>query len=209
MQQLMDRVPICVCAHDPVSHAGVVSQLRQRPEVEIVDRDDDRARVAVVAADAVDEDTLGLLRGIQRGGCPIVLVVTAVDDAGLAAAVEAGVAGLVRRVEATPERLAHAVGAVARGEGTVPPDLLGRLLAQVGRVQRQFLQPRGLNLTGLSTREADILRLVADGLDTNEIATSLSYSERTVKNVLHDVTSRLQLRNRSHAVAYALKQGMI
>jgi Response regulator containing a CheY-like receiver domain and an HTH DNA-binding domain len=90
----------------------------------------------------------------------------------------------------------------------VPPDLLGRLLAQVSRVQ-QFLQPRGLQLSGLSTREADILRLIADGLDTNEIAASLSYSERTVKNVLHDVTSRLQLRNRSHAVAYALKQGMI
>jgi DNA-binding NarL/FixJ family response regulator len=76
-------------------------------------------------------------------------------------------------------------------------------------VQRQFLAPRGMSFTGLSAREADILRLVADGLDTNEIATSLSYSERTVKNVLHDVTSRLQLRNRSHAVAYALRQGMI
>ncbi len=83
------------------------------------------------------------------------------------------------------------------------------MLGQVGRVQRQFLAPRGLNLTGLSSREADILRLVADGMDTAEIATTLSYSERTVKNVLHDVTSRLQLRNRSHAVAYALKQGMI
>jgi DNA-binding NarL/FixJ family response regulator len=98
---------------------------------------------------------------------------------------------------------------VARGDGTVPPDLLGRLLAQVGRVQRQVLSPRGFALTGLSRREADILRLIADGLDTAEIATTLAYSERTVKNVLHDVTSRLQLRNRSHAVAYALKQGMI
>ena len=205
----MERVPIAVCAHDPVSHAGVVSQLRGRPEVQLVDGDPERARAVVVAADTVDDATLGLLREHQRDGRPVVLVVTVVDDAGLAAAVEAGVAGLVRRVEATPERLAHAVCAVVRGEGAVPPDLLGRLLAQVGRVQRQFLAPRGLNLTGLSSREADILRLVADGLDTNEIAVSLSYSERTVKNVLHDVTSRLQLRNRSHAVAYALRQGMI
>lgn len=205
----MDRVAVCVCALDPVSQAGVISQLRGRTEVEIVDRENERAMVAVVAADAVDDDTLTLLRGFQRAGRPTVLVVTAVDDAELASAVEAGVAGLVRRVEATPERLVLAVGAVARGEGTVPPDLLGRLLAQVGRVQRQFLHPRGLNLTGLSSREADILRLVADGLDTNEIAVSLSYSERTVKNVLHDVTSRLQLRNRSHAVAYAMRQGLI
>jgi DNA-binding NarL/FixJ family response regulator len=205
----MDRLPILVCAHDPVSHAGVVSQLRGRPEVEIVERDTARARAVVVAADAVDDATLRLLREHQGDGRPIVLVVTVVDDAGLAAAVEAGVSGLVRRSDATPERLAHAVCAVVRGEGAVPPDLLGRLLMQVGRVQRQVLAPRGMSFTGLSSREADILRLVADGLDTNEIATSLSYSERTVKNVLHDVTSRLQLRNRSHAVAYALRQGMI
>jgi DNA-binding NarL/FixJ family response regulator len=205
----MDRVPIVVCAHDPVSHAGVVSQLRGRPEVVIVERDTARARAVVVAADAVDDATLRLLREHQGDGRPIVLVVTVVDDAGLAAAVEAGVSGLVRRCDATPERLAHAVCAVVRGEGAVPPDLLGRLLMQVGRVQRQVLAPRGMSFTGLSSREADILRLVADGLDTNEIATSLSYSERTVKNVLHDVTSRLQLRNRSHAVAYALRQGMI
>jgi DNA-binding NarL/FixJ family response regulator len=205
----MDRIPISVCAHDPVSYAGVVSQLRSRPEVQVVEGGGGSARAVVVAADAVDEATLHLLREHQRDRRPIVLVVTTVDDAGLAAAVEAGVAGLVRRTEATADRLTEAVRAVVRGEGAVPPDLLGRLLAQVGRVQRQFLTPRGMSFTGLSSREADILRLVAEGMDTTEIATSLSYSERTVKNVLHDVTSRLQLRNRSHAVAYALRQGMI
>lgn len=205
----MDRVGICVCARDPVSHAGVASQLRPRPEVTLLDAGDDRATVAVVVTDGVDEETIQVLRRLQRGSCRSVLVVTHIDDTGLAAAVEAGVAGLVRRGEATPERLTNAVCAAARGEGSVPPDLLGRLLAQVGRLQRQLLGPRGLAINGLATREIDILRLVAEGLDTAEIAVTLSYSERTVKNVLHDVTSRLQLRNRSHAVAYALKQGLI
>jgi DNA-binding NarL/FixJ family response regulator len=205
----VDRVAICVCARDPVSHAGVASQLRPRPEVTLLDAGDERATVAVVVADTVDEDTVQVLRSLQRGACQSVLVVTHIDDAGLADAVEAGVAGLVRRAEATPERLAKAVCAAARGEGSVPPDLLGRLLAQVGRLQRQLLNPRGLTLNGMSTREIDILRLVAEGLDTAEIAGKLCYSERTVKNALHDVTSRLQLRNRSHAVAYALKQGLI
>jgi DNA-binding NarL/FixJ family response regulator len=91
----------------------------------------------------------------------------------------------------------------------VPPDLLGRLLDQVGRLQRQVLAPRGLTFTGLATREIEVLRLVADGLSTGEIAVELCYSERTVKNVLHDITTRLHLRNRSHAVAYALRQGLI
>jgi DNA-binding CsgD family transcriptional regulator len=54
-----------------------------------------------------------------------------------------------------------------------------------------------------------VLRLVADGYDTAEIARKLAYSERTVKNVLHNITARLHLRNRPHAVAYALRQGFI
>jgi len=54
-----------------------------------------------------------------------------------------------------------------------------------------------------------VLRLVADGLETSEIASRLSYSERTIKKVLHEVMTRLQLRNRSHAVAYALRNGLI
>ncbi len=54
-----------------------------------------------------------------------------------------------------------------------------------------------------------MLKLVADGLDTAEIADSLAYSERTIKNIIHDVTARLNLRNRSHAVAYAVRQGLI
>jgi DNA-binding NarL/FixJ family response regulator len=205
----MERVAICVCAHDPVSHAGVASQLRPRPEVTLLEAEDERAAVAVVVADSVDEEVIQMLRSLQRGSRRSVLVVTHIDDTGLAAAVEAGVTGLVRRAEATPERLATAVCAAARGEGSVPGDLLGRLLAQIGRLQRQLLHPRGLTLNGMSAREIEILRLVAEGLDTTEIAVKLSYSERTVKNALHDVTTRLQLRNRSHAVAYALKQGLI
>ncbi len=205
----MERVAISVKARDPVSQAGVVSQLRPRPEVIVHDAEDERARVALVVADLVDDEAVQVLRSLHCRGCRSVLVVTHIDDAGLAAAVEAGVSGLVRRSDATPERLSHVVCAVARGEGSVPSDLLGRLLAQVGRLQRQLLHPRGMSLTGMSKREIEILRLVADGMDTAEIATELSYSERTVKNALHDVTSRLQLRNRSHAVAYALKQGLI
>jgi DNA-binding NarL/FixJ family response regulator len=54
-----------------------------------------------------------------------------------------------------------------------------------------------------------VLRLVADGLDTHQIAEKLAYSERTIKNVLYGVMSRLQLRNRAHAVAYALREGYI
>lgn len=207
----MERVPVWVSARDPISEAGVVSQLRPRPEVRIVGRDeDDDALVAVVISDALDADTLRMLRAVQRKGFTrTVLVVGQVDDGDLVTAIEAGVVGLVRRSEATSDRLVSVIRAAVTGEGTVPPDLLGRLMDQVGKLQRQVLGPRGLTFTGLAAREIEVLRLIADGYDTGEVARELAYSERTVKNVLHDVTSRLQLRNRSHAVAYALREGLI
>jgi|SRR3954447_14745687 DNA-binding NarL/FixJ family response regulator len=207
----MERTTVHVHARDPISKAGVASQLRPRPEVRVVgDEEADQARVAVVVVDNVDDDAIQLLHVVQRcGDSRTVLVAGRLDDGDLVTAVEAGVVGLVRRSEATPERLVKVITGAASGEGAVPSDLLGRLLDQVGALQRGFLGPRGLKFNGLAAREVEVLRLVADGCDTSEIAHRLAYSERTVKNVLHDVTTRLQLRNRSHAVAYALRQGLI
>jgi DNA-binding NarL/FixJ family response regulator len=206
-----ERIPTYVYANDPITQVGVVSHLRSRPEVLIVQEQDIAlAKVAVIVTDVVDDTALRVLRAVQRGGVPrTVLVATVLDDAALVAAAEAGASGLLRRADATPEGLARVILRVAAGDGEVPPDLLARLLGQVGKLQRQVLAPRGLNFTGLSERERHVLRLVADGHDTGEIARSLCYSERTVKNVLHDITTRLQLRNRSHAVAYALREGLI
>jgi DNA-binding NarL/FixJ family response regulator len=116
---------------------------------------------------------------------------------------------LVRREDASADKLVCTIRRVASGDGEVPADMLGRLLEQVGRLQRQVLAPRGLTFAGLTPREKEVLQLVADGLDTSEIALRMCYSERTVKNVLHNLTTRLQLRNRTHAVAYAVREGLI
>ncbi|NBE84950.1 helix-turn-helix transcriptional regulator [Micromonospora rubida] len=207
----MRRVPVHLSSTDVISRAGVVSQLRPRPEVLLLDdAEADRAEVAVIITDGIDESSLRTLRATRSRGTPaLVLVVTQVDDAGLVAAVEHGVAGIVRRSEASADRLVAVVRAAAAGEGAVPPDLLGRLLQQVGALQREVLGPRGLTFAGLADREVEVLRLVADGFDTAEIAAKLSYSQRTIKNILHDVTNRLHLRNRCHAVAYALRNGLI
>jgi len=205
------RVRVFVFGDDPISQAGVATQLRSRPEVLVVeDADIDSADVAVVIVDEMDEHCARTVRAVQRNGCPrVVLVVGTLDDAGLMVAVEVGACGVLRRREATPERLATAVVSSANGDGILAPDLLGRLMAQMGALQRQVLAPRGIGPTGLTERELDVLRLLAEGHDTGEIANRLAYSERTIKNIIHDLTSRLNLRNRSHAVAFAVKSGLI
>lgn len=206
-------VPVAtyVYAHDPISLAGVTSCLRCRPEIRLVEAADvDAAQVAVVVTAALDDEILRVLRALRRGTKPrTVLVAETIDDQGLVLAAEAGVCGILRRAEATAEALSRAVVRVAAGEGQLPADLVARLMSQLGRLQRNVLIPRGLNPSGLTERETEVFRMVADGMDTADIARRLSYSERTVKNIVHGVTSRLQLRNRSHAVAYVLREGLI
>lgn len=204
------RLPVFVAAGDPVSRDGVASQLRGHG-IELVDeRRVDPDVVAVVVVDEIDEEAARGIRSLRRRGVEsVVVVATRVDDAGLLAAVEVGANGVLRRSESTPQNLVGSIQAAAAGEGSLPPDLLGRLLGQVGRLHRQVLTPRGLTFSGLTDREVKVLRLLADGLGTAEVGRQLFLSERTVKNVVHDVTSRLNLRNRTHAVAYALRQGLI
>ncbi|MEW2113665.1 response regulator transcription factor [Streptomyces sp. NPDC005474] len=211
----MERVAVSVLAEDQISRSGVVSQLRQRPELWVLqESEQERATVVFVVTDSVtdsvDDRTVVLLRRLRHtSAARVVLIASRVDDAGLVTAAECGVLGVLRRSEASPDRIVQVALLAARGESSMPSDLLARLLAQVGKMHQQLLDPRGLSYTGMSPREIGVLKLVADGLDTREVAENLSYSERTVKNILHDVTSRLQLRNRTHAVAYALRQGLI
>jgi DNA-binding NarL/FixJ family response regulator len=108
----------------------------------------------------------------------------------------------------TSEELLRAVRAAATGGGALPPQLVGEVLNQLRQLRRGPVT-RGNTRSPLTTREADVLRLLADGYDTVEIASRLQYSERTIKNIIHSLLQRLGLRNRPHAVAYAMRAGLI
>ena len=194
-----------------VTLRGVGLQLQKvRPELKIVEPASSRARVALIAAENLDETVLSQLRTIRAQGCArTVLVVSALTDDDVLAVVDAGVSAIVWRWEATASWLSEVVVKAAAGQPALPADVLSRLLKQIERLNRQVLSPRGLTLNGLSAREIEVLRLAADGLDTEEIAQRLAYSPRTVTNVFHDITCRFQLRNRTHAVAYAIREGLI
>ncbi|OAR26399.1 helix-turn-helix transcriptional regulator [Streptomyces sp. ERV7] len=217
------RVRVTVRASDPLSRAGVMSHLRHQPSIEVVD--DNRGAelttrpcgraVTVMLADQIDEPVPADLRRVVRGGEQrLVLVTRKLRESDLLTVVECGVRAVLWRHQVTEQRLLKAVHSAARDEGELPPDLLSRLLTQMGRLHRSesglATGPGGLvPLLGMAPREVDVLRLVAEGLDTRQISQKLAYSERTVKNILHALTTRLQLRNRTHAVAYALREGYI
>ncbi|CAL9484485.1 helix-turn-helix transcriptional regulator [Streptomyces althioticus] len=205
------RIPVVVEAPDPISRAGAASELRRHPVIDLVE--DGRpgpGTVALLVNDQLDDDLLTRMRKLVRSdGSRAVLVVGAIRESELLDVVECGVGAIVWRHEATAQRLVRAVVAASRGDGDLPGDLLGRLINRVGTLHRTSAGHSGAPVSGLTAREVDVLRLVSEGLDTGEIAGKLAYSERTVKNVLHGITTRLHLRNRAHAVAYALREGYI
>ena len=200
-----------VHAADPILREGAVGQLRPYPESDLREESaSGPGTVALLVDDVLDETALVRLRRVVRSeGARAVLVVSALRESELLDVIECGVGAIVWRHEATSTRLVQAVLAAARGDGDLPADLLGRLISQVGTLHRSAAGRPGGPSSGLTPREVDVLRLVAEGLDTGEIAGKLSYSERTVKNVIHGLTTRLHLRNRAHAVAHALREGYI
>ena len=119
-------------------------------------------------------------------------------------AVKAGFAGLLIRSDLTPANLVAAVRAVACGTGAISPAVLTRLLTDLGRAVGSRAAP-GM----LAGRELNVLRLLADGSSTREIAGELCYSERTVKNIVHDTLTKLNCRTRAHAVAVVTRQGAL
>jgi DNA-binding NarL/FixJ family response regulator len=132
----------------------------------------------------------------------LVAAVSEPDDERLERLARAGVSAILYRNELTPELLTGTIRAVVQGRTSMPTDLLPRLLRKAARTERV---ERG----ALSDRELAVLRMLADGEDTRGIAQGLCYSERTVKNVVHDVLTKLNCRTRAQAVATATRAGII
>jgi len=199
---LTHPIRVAILAMDLLTRAGLRTELRDRPGIELLD-DPAEAEVVVAVADSPIRELL------IPPTCRLVLVADQPGPTELLAAVEHGLAVLVPRAEATTPRLLRAIADAHRGLGDLPPEQLGHLLRGLSELHRDVLAPRDLTLAGLSYRETDVLRLLSEGFDTAQIATKLSYSDRTVKNILQGVLGRLDLRNRTHAVAHAVRLGLV
>jgi DNA-binding NarL/FixJ family response regulator len=114
-----------------------------------------------------------------------------------------GVSAVVVLRALPPSRLLSCVRAVTDGEDTISPERLLRMLPDSGE------DPATAPVEQLTEREFAVLRLLADGDSTRDIAGRLSYSERTVKNIVHGVLVKLNCRTRAHAVALATRRGVI
>lgn len=203
-------VAVRIHAADAITHAGLSHCLENHPGLEVNTDEADAFDVLVVAVEKADLSTLNLLRSLTpASGTRCVLILGKQWDVDVTAAVEHGIRAILMRAGLAPAVLARAIIAVTEGEGIFPPKLQGNLMRQIQQIHKEVLEPRGLTASGYSSREIAVFRLLSEGLDLEDIAQKLSYSERTVKNILYSAMKRNQLRNRTHAVSHAIRSGLI
>jgi DNA-binding NarL/FixJ family response regulator len=179
---------------DSVAHAGSVRSAWEDPDLFGSDL------VVLDSAAAGARDFIGAVQ--EAVGAPVLVCTSECAEEALIAAMQAGAVGFLRKDTLTADSLGAAVRAAASGSGVVTPELLGRLVSGLPTEERPAI-------ARLTDREQQVLALIADGHPTREVALQLSYSERTVKNVLHDVVTKLNARSRSQAVAFAVREGLI
>jgi DNA-binding NarL/FixJ family response regulator len=194
------RLGLATCLEE----LALVGRVTGVGSVQAASRHADLATSDIVIVDASTPNALAFIRDVRAAGkARLIVSASSWQQKDILATMEAGAVCVLRKDTLTPESLEASVRATLQGAGVLPSDLLSGLLVAV---RAGDAQPRSSQLTN---REEQVLRLIADGHATREVAEELCYSERTVKNVLHDVVTKLGARTRSHAVAHAVRAGLI
>lgn len=207
-----DAISVLIFAKDPISHAGVERQLLALSDFTVLTPTSGRhPDVALVVADTVDDDVLGWIRTIRKHSLSRIVVVASVTGQAAEWATEAGANGVVPRSQADGPRLAWAIQKVHRGDPVAFTTGTGGISERLETVAGPApVSPREKEAQMIvSDRDREVLRLLAEGCDTGEIARTLAYSEPTIKNVIQRLFEQLKAKNRPHVVALALRSGII
>ena len=186
------RLGLGACLEPPFLLAGESAHFSPQPDL---------TRTDMLVFELDQAGLPNALRLAHDSSLILVALAGSVEDELLVEAIEAGVTGALLRSDANPNTFVHTLRSAAAGNGSLPAAVLGRLLSR----------PRtGVRGAGdLTERELGVLRLLSKGESTRQIAEDLCYSEKTVKNIVHDVLVRMNCRNRAQAVALATRRGLI
>ena len=210
-----EPIRILIADDHPVVREGLRGLLSLRANFTVVGEAEDGEEVVLKAAElAPDVIILDLEMPRQNGleaartilaqnpQARILLLTSFAKDQRLFACLELGVLGCLLK-DSAPQELFRAIQDVHRGELALHPAIARRLLQR-----RHVAQPENTP-DGLTERELDVLRLLAHGRNNQEIADALVVSLPTVRSHVNHILNKLQLENRSQAILYALRHGVI
>ena len=204
------RVRVLIADDHPVVRQGLRGMLAGEADIEVAGEAADGAEAVALAAELQPDvvlmdlrmpgtDGVEATRAINAAGCPAVLVLTTYDtDSDILRAVEAGARGYL--LKDTPRaELVRALRSAAGGATVLAPSVAAKLL---GRSRA----PAGAELT---SRELEVLSLVAKGRTNSEIGQALYIGEATVKSHLLHAFAKLGVDDRTAAVTTAIARGLL
>jgi DNA-binding NarL/FixJ family response regulator len=178
---------------EAVAEAG-----RLRPDVVLMD-------VRMPEIDGI-EATRRLLDGNDH--TKVVMLTTFDMDEYVYEALRAGASGFLVK-DVPPEQLVAAIRSVASGDSLLAPSVTRRLIQEFVRRPPEALRTPPPELSRLTSREVEVLRMMARGRSNAEIATEFFVSETTVKTHVAHVLAKLGLRDRVQAVVFAYESGVV
>jgi NarL family two-component system response regulator LiaR len=194
---------------------GIRALLSTVPDIEVVGEAGDGTE-ALVQADALLPDVILMdlvmpqMDGIEatrqitarQPGARILVLTSFVADDKVFPAIKAGALGYILK-DTGPDDLVRAIHQVHRGEPTLEPEIARKVLFEIAHPPKQPPTP-----DPLTSREMDVLRLLAQGKSNREIADELVLAELTVRTHVSKILGKLHLANRTQAALYALKEGL-
>ncbi|MEU1089402.1 LuxR C-terminal-related transcriptional regulator [Streptomyces sp. NPDC005576] len=203
---------VVVLTDDPLTRDGTYAFMAAGGRTTVLPQDRlAEADVVVVITSEVTRDTLAAMSRVGRSTgrrARIVLVADQVAEPHLSLAVRHGTVAVLPRLYTSFTQIETAAVAAHRGEpapGPVTPGGRPGRPRTEGTERPAAVRPR----SDLEPREVHVLRLLAEGRDVAEIAAELSYSERLIKSVIHTAVKRLGQRNRTQAVAHAIRMDIL
>jgi len=211
----MSAVRVVVADDQRVVRDGLVTLLKLLPGIDVVAAGSDGEEAVRLVAEHNPDVLLVDLRmpncdGVEatrrvradHPGTEVVVLTTYSDDDSVLSALRAGARGYLTK-DADAESIGRALQAAAAGQSIVDADVQRRLIEGAATPK-----PADPTDTGLTPREIEVLRLIADGLSNTEIARHLVVSEATVKTHINHLFAKANLRDRAQAVAYAYRLGL-
>jgi DNA-binding NarL/FixJ family response regulator len=211
----MSAVRVVVADDQTVVRDGLVTLLKLLPGIDVVAAASDGDEAVRLVAEHNPDVLLVDLRmpkcdGVEatrrvrtdHPGTEVVVLTTYSDDDSVLSALRAGARGFLTK-DADAESIGRALQAAAAGQSIVDAEVQRRLIE--GAATPRPADPAD---TGLTPREIEVLRLIADGLSNTEIARHLVVSEATVKTHINHLFAKANLRDRAQAVAYAYRLGL-
>ncbi len=210
---------ILICDDQALVRSGFRAILETRAELEVVGEAENGVQAVALAErrcpDVILMDIrMPIVDGVEatrqlvakRSPAKILILTTFDLDDYVHAAIRAGASGFLLK-DVKPADLVHAIEVVAAGEALLAPTVTRRLLERFATTL-PVGDPTGKALAELTTRETEVLRLLAGGLSNAEIAAKLVLSDATVKTHISSILRKLKLRDRVQAVILAYETGL-